>query len=67
MHLKSKHHNIAIVGINRECAAVLLALIETQAARVIRIINDETEDLNELKKLPQLDIIINTTNDVEIF
>jgi FOG: GAF domain len=67
MHLKSKHQNIAIVGINRESAGVLSALIETQSAKVIRIINDETEDLSDLKKYPQLDIIINTTNDVSVY
>ena len=67
MHLKSKHQNIAIVGMNRESAAVLSELIETQSAKVICIINDETGDLNDLKKYPQLDIIINTTNNVSVY
>ncbi len=67
MHLKSKHQNIAIVGINRESAAVLSELIETQSAKVICIINDETGDLSDLKKYPQLDIIINTTNNVSVY
>lgn len=67
MHLKSKRHIVAIVGINRESAGVLSALIETQSVKVIRIINDETEDVGELKKYPQLDIIINTTNDASVY
>jgi putative methionine-R-sulfoxide reductase with GAF domain len=67
MHLPSKHFNIAIVGINRESAGVLAALIETSTARVIRVLNDEIEDLHDLKNYPQLDIIINTTNKVETY
>ena len=67
MHLKSKLHTIAIVGINRESASVLSTLMETQSAKVIRIINNETEDLSDLKTYPQLDIIINTTNDVSVY
>ncbi len=67
MNLKSKYHNVAIVGINRESAAVLSALIDTQAARVVRILNEETEDVSDLKKYPQLDIVINTTTDVAVF
>jgi putative methionine-R-sulfoxide reductase with GAF domain len=67
MHLQSKLYNVAIVGINRESARVLSTFIETQSARILRIINDEIEDLHDLKNYPQLDIIINTTNDVEVF
>ncbi len=67
MHLQSKHFNIAIVGINRESAGVLAALAETNAAHVIRIINEEIEDLHDLKNYPQLDIIINTTNNIETY
>jgi GAF domain-containing protein len=67
MHLQSKHYNVAIVGINRESAGVLAELTETNTAQVIRIFNDEIEDLHELKNYPQLDIIINTTNNVEVF
>jgi transcriptional regulator with GAF, ATPase, and Fis domain len=66
MQLKSRQYTIAIVGINRECAAVLSSIVETQAAKIIRILNSETEDVAELKKYPQLDIIVNTTNDIEI-
>jgi putative methionine-R-sulfoxide reductase with GAF domain len=65
MHLQSKHFNVAIVGINRESAVVLAALIETHTVNVIRVVNDEIEDLHDLKNFPQLDIIINTTNSVE--
>jgi putative methionine-R-sulfoxide reductase with GAF domain len=67
MLLQSKHQNVAIVGINRESASVLSELIETQSAKVIRVINDETEDLSDLRKYPQLDIIINTTNNVSVY
>jgi len=65
--VKSKSHSIAIVGINRECAAVFGELLESEGARVIRIINHETEDLADLRNYPQLDIIINTTNDVGVY
>ena len=67
MHLQAKHYNVAIVGVNQESAAVLSALIETNTAHVIRIINEEIEDLHDLKNYPQLDIIINTTNNVETY
>jgi GAF domain-containing protein len=67
MRLGSKQFNIAIVGVNRETASVLSTLIETRTAHVIRIINDEIEDLHDLKNYPQLDIIINTTNSVETY
>jgi putative methionine-R-sulfoxide reductase with GAF domain len=67
MHLQSKHYNVAIVGLNRESASVLSALIETHSAQVIRILNDEIEDLHDLKNYPQLDIIINTTNNVQTY
>ncbi|HEX7511440.1 MAG TPA: GAF domain-containing protein [Chitinivibrionales bacterium] len=67
MRQQTKHHTIAIVGINRESAAVLLTLIESQSARVVRILNDETEDLGDLKNYPHVDMIINTTNDVEVY
>ena len=67
MRQQPQHHSVAIVGINRESAAVLATLIESQAARVERILNEETEDLADLKKYPHLDIIINTTNDVGVY
>ena len=67
MNLQSKHQNIAIIGINRESAAVLSELIETPSAKVLRVINEETEDLSDLRKYPQLDIIINTTNNVSVY
>jgi transcriptional regulator with GAF, ATPase, and Fis domain len=68
MHLvKNKTYTVAIVGINRESAAVISELLETESARVIKVINHELEDLNELKKYPQIDIIVNTTNDVSVY
>jgi len=67
MRQQTKHHTIAIVGINRESASVLLTLIESQSARIVRILNDETEDLGDLKNYPHVDMIINTTNDVEVY
>jgi putative methionine-R-sulfoxide reductase with GAF domain len=65
--IKSKTHTIAIVGINRESAAVLSGLLETEGARVIKIVNHETEDLADLRQFPQIDIIINTTNDAAVY
>jgi putative methionine-R-sulfoxide reductase with GAF domain len=65
--IKSKTHTIAIVGINRESAAVLSELLETEGARVIKIVNHETEDLADLRQFPQIDIIINTTNDAGVY
>jgi hypothetical protein len=55
------------VGINRESAAVLSELLEAEGARVIRMLNHETEDLSDLRHYPQIDIIINTTNDVGVY
>jgi putative methionine-R-sulfoxide reductase with GAF domain len=67
MQFKTKAHTIAIVGINRESAAVLSDLLETDGANVIRVFNHECEDLHELKQYPQIDIVINTTNDVAVY
>jgi putative methionine-R-sulfoxide reductase with GAF domain len=67
MQNKSQMHTIAIVGINRESAAVLSDLLETDGANVIRIINHECEDLHDLKQYPQVDIVINTTNDLAVY
>jgi hypothetical protein len=67
MQLKTKSHTIAIVGINRESAAVLSELLDTDGANVIRVFNHECEDLHELKQYPQIDIVINTTNDVGVY
>jgi putative methionine-R-sulfoxide reductase with GAF domain len=67
MQLKTKTHTIAIVGINRESAAVLSELLETDGANVIRVFNHECEDLHDLKQYPQIDIVINTTNDVGVY
>jgi GAF domain-containing protein len=67
MQLKTKTHFIAIVGINRESAAVLSELLETDGANVIRVLNHECEDIHELKQYPQLDIVINTTNDAGVY
>jgi hypothetical protein len=55
------------VGINRESAAVLSELLDAEGARVIRILNHEAEDLSDLRHYPQIDIIINTTNDVGVY
>jgi hypothetical protein len=66
MHLTARQHTVAIVGINRECSAVLSSIVDTQSVRIIRILNYETEDLTELKRYPYLDIIVNTSNDIEV-
>jgi putative methionine-R-sulfoxide reductase with GAF domain len=65
--IKSKSHTVALVGINHESAALLLELLDTDGVRVIRIVNHDTEDLGDLKHFPQLDIIINTTNDAAVY
>jgi GAF domain-containing protein len=67
MQLKTKSHTIAIVGINRESAAVLSELIDTAGANVIRVLNHECEDIHDLKQYPQIDIVINTTNDAGVY
>ena len=67
MEIKSNRHVIAVVGINRESAALLSELLETDGARVVKILNHECEDLGELRKFPQIDIVINTTNDVSVY
>jgi putative methionine-R-sulfoxide reductase with GAF domain len=67
MQLRNKSHTIAIVGISRESAAVLSELLDTDGANVIRVLNHEVEDIHELKQYPQIDIVINTTNDVGVY
>jgi putative methionine-R-sulfoxide reductase with GAF domain len=67
MQIKTKTHTIAIVGINRESAAVLSELLDTNGANVIRVLNHECEDIHDLKQYPQIDIVINTTNDVGVY
>ncbi len=64
---KSKSHTVAMVGINRESATLLSELLETDGVRVVRILNHETEDLADLRQFPQIDIIINTTNDTGVY
>jgi putative methionine-R-sulfoxide reductase with GAF domain len=66
-HSTSKPRSIAIVGINRECAALLSELLASDGVQVIKIINHETEDLNDLKLFPQISIIVNTTNDASVY
>jgi transcriptional regulator with GAF, ATPase, and Fis domain len=67
MQFKSKRHTVAVVGINRDSAAVISALLEADGTRVVRIINHEAEELEELRKFPQIDIVINTTNDISVY
>ncbi|MBD3321892.1 MAG: GAF domain-containing protein [Chitinivibrionales bacterium] len=63
MQLRTRKQDVAIVGINKEASAILSLLLEADGTRVVRMINPETEDLNELTRHPTLDIIVNTTGD----
>ncbi|MBD3347246.1 MAG: GAF domain-containing protein [Chitinivibrionales bacterium] len=66
MLLRSRKQDIAIVGINKEASTILGLLLNTDGPRVIRVINPQLEDLNELTRYPTLDIIVNATDDQEI-
>jgi nitrate/nitrite-specific signal transduction histidine kinase len=66
MSLKSLQHSIAIVGINQETAALFPLLLETRGVNIVRILNHEREQLGQLKAYPDLDVIIDTTNDKNI-
>ena len=66
MLFKSQQQNVAIIGINRETSELLSMLLDAGGVRVLRVINHEYEDLADLRKLPHLDIIINTTNDSDV-
>jgi putative methionine-R-sulfoxide reductase with GAF domain len=63
MLLRRKNQNVAVVGINRETAAILALLLDAEEVSVLRILNPAIEELAELRKLPGLDIIINTSDD----
>jgi len=67
MLIRSKYKNVAIVGINRETTSILTLLQDTDGIRVIKIINPEIEDLAYLERFQYLDIIINATDDRNIY
>ncbi len=56
-----QYRTLAIVGINRESAALLGTLLETHKAIVAKIINPDFESLEVLRTIPNLDAIVNTT------
>ena len=66
MSLKSDQHTIAIVGINHETANLFPMLLDTDGVTVVRIINHEREDLALLRQFPDLDVVIDTTNDADV-
>jgi len=63
MSLKSDTHVIAIVGINQETASLFPLLLDTRGVNLVRIINPEREDLEALRQYPDIDVVIDTTND----
>ncbi len=58
--------NLAIVGINHETAGLLGSLLETKEVQVLRILNPETENLSDLRRYRELDMVVNTTNSAGI-
>jgi putative methionine-R-sulfoxide reductase with GAF domain len=57
---------VAIVGLNRETAALLPSLLEAEGSHVIKVINPDLEDLNRLTQYPHLSIIIDTTHSATV-
>ncbi|MDB5105591.1 MAG: metal dependent phosphohydrolase [Fibrobacteres bacterium] len=57
---------VAIVGLNRETAALLPSLLDAEGIHVIKVLNPELEDLSRLAQYPHLDIIIDTTHNAPI-
>lgn len=62
---RSKNQNVAIIGINRESAEILTRLLDAGGIRVLRMLN-EREDFSSLAKVPDLDIIINVSDDADV-
>ncbi len=54
--------NLAIVGINHETAGLLSSLLESDEVRILRILNPETENLSDLRRYRELDMVVNTTH-----
>lgn len=57
----SAPRQIALVGINRETAALLPGLLEAEGIEVVRILNPDLEDPSRLTQFPNLAVIIDTT------
>lgn len=57
---------VAIVGLNRETAALLPSLLDADGIQVIKVLNPDLEDLSRLTQYPHVDIIIDTTHNASI-
>ncbi len=63
MALKSEYHRLAIVGINRESANLLSALVDSDTVTVVRNLNPAVENVSDLAAIKDLDVIVDTTHD----
>ncbi len=52
-----------MVGITRETAEILPVLLRSESVDILRILNPDIDSLGELRSLPGLDVVINTSND----
>ncbi|MDQ3002015.1 MAG: DUF484 family protein [Fibrobacterota bacterium] len=57
---------MAIVGLNRETAALLPSLLDAEGIQVIKVLNPDLEDVSKLTQYPHIDIIIDTTHNTSI-
>ena len=63
MLFKTDYHAVAIIGINKEGLAVYESFIETDSIKSVVMIRPDEEGLKMLMQIPQLDLVINTTQD----
>lgn len=52
---------IAVVGINRETAALLPGLLDAAGIQIVKILNPDNEDVGRLTQFPNLSVIIDAT------
>ncbi len=62
----NKRYTVALVGINTECLTIASSLLASPHATVVRILNPAREDLYELTTIPELDIIVDASDDSDI-
>jgi GAF domain-containing protein len=59
-------HFVAIIGINEESIRLLSRFLDISEITIVKILNPYFESISDLSHLPQLDIIIDTTGEVNI-
>lgn len=63
MATSSKYRNVAIIGINRDSAALFQAIHSMSDLGAVLIVNNTAQDLKLLARVPEFDIIVNASRD----